>query len=141
MEHPKRSRSLSWILPLGLGALACESTPPSSRAAEEAPVLALEEAPGEPVSEVLEPERDYPWPYELIEGEPIFKLMEHDDLPSIDAPEFVEAELADDFMDLDEVVLGVLGKDGTAKCYSAWQLDSHEIVNDELDGQPIAATW
>ena len=44
-------------------------------------------------------------------------------------------------MQANETVLGVVGKNGTAKCYSAWQLDSHEIVNDELDGTPIAATW
>jgi hypothetical protein len=86
-------------------------------------------------------ETKYPWPHEMIEGEPMFKLMEHDDLPSIDAPIFVNAETADAFMDIDEQVLGVVGKDGTAKCYSAWQLDSHEIVNDMLDGEAITATW
>ena len=41
----------------------------------------------------------------------------------------------------DEPVLGVVGQDGTAVAYSAWQLDGHEIVNDVVDGVPIAATW
>ena len=38
-------------------------------------------------------------------------------------------------------MLGVVGRDGTPKAYSAWHLDEHEIVNDLLDGEPIAATW
>jgi len=81
------------------------------------------------------------WPYEMIEGEPMFTLLEEDGIPAIDEPTFVSADEALEWMDLDETVLGVVGADGTAKCYSAWQLDNHEIVNDELDGHAIAATW
>jgi hypothetical protein len=40
-----------------------------------------------------------------------------------------------------ETVLGVVGTDGTAKAYSTWHLDTHETVNAEIDGEPIAATW
>ena len=56
-------------------------------------------------------------------------------------PVFVDAATAETFMKDDEPVLGVVGAGGTAKCDSAWHLDAHEIVNDELDGRPIAATW
>ena len=38
-------------------------------------------------------------------------------------------------------MLGVIGASGTAKAYSTWHLEGHEIVNDELDGAAIAATW
>lgn len=81
------------------------------------------------------------FPSELVEGEPMFTVLEPDVIPAIDDPVFVSAEAAAAFMTDDETVLGVVGAGGTAKCYSAWQLDSHEIVNDVLDGEPIAATW
>lgn len=78
---------------------------------------------------------------DTIEGEVLVTALPPDAIPAIDEPEFVTADEADAFMDPDETVLGVVGTDGTAKCYSAWQLDGHEIVNDELDGRPITATW
>ena len=39
-----------------------------------------------------------------------------------------------------EPVLGIV-LDGEALAYSLWQLDAHEIVNDEIKGTAIAATW
>ncbi len=39
-----------------------------------------------------------------------------------------------------EPVLGVV-VDGAARAYSLWQLDHHEIANDEIAGTAIAATW
>lgn len=76
-----------------------------------------------------------------IEGEPLITALPPDGIPAIDEPEFVTADEADGFMDPDETVLGQVGADGTAKCYSTWQLDGHEVVNDVLDGRPITATW
>ena len=80
-------------------------------------------------------------PFEMIEGEPMYLVLPPDAIPAIDEPEFVSADEAEKWMAPDESVLGVVGADGTAKAYSAWQLDGHEIVNDEIDGLPIAATW
>jgi len=77
----------------------------------------------------------------LVEGEPLVTLLDFDAIPSIEDPTFVEAALADGFLAPDEPVLGVIGRNGTVHAYSAWQLDAHEIVNDVLDGEPIAATW
>ena len=76
-----------------------------------------------------------------IEGEPLIEVLPRDAIPSIDAPTYVSADEADAFMRADEPVLGVVGAEGTARAYSAWHLDHHEIVNDVLDGEPIAATW
>ena len=56
-------------------------------------------------------------------------------------PVFVSADEADEFLEPDEPVLGVVGADGSARAYSAWHLEGHEIVNDVLAGLPIAATW
>ena len=115
---------------------AAESGPSAEAVPEE-----IEEVEAAAVAEAEEalPPREFP--YELIEGEPMFTVVPKDGIPAIDDPVFVSASEADAFMDANETVLGVVGKDGTAKCYSAWQLDSHEIVNDELDGESIAATW
>ena len=79
--------------------------------------------------------------FEWIEGEPMYTVLPEDAIPSIDAPRFVGAEEAQAFLAEDEPVLGVVGRNGTAKAYSAWQLDHHEIVNDVIDGEPIAVTW
>jgi hypothetical protein len=77
----------------------------------------------------------------VIEGEPIYAVVAKDDIPAIDSPAFVSADVAVGFMTPDETVLGVVGRDGTARAYSTWVLDRHEIVNDVLDGLPIMATW
>ena len=91
-------------------------------------------------SEESAAERPEP-PYVLVENEPLYTLLPLDGIPSIDEPEFVTAAEVGTMLQPEELVLGVIGRDGTAKAYSAWQLDSHEIVNDRLDGEPIAVTW
>ncbi len=135
----RRPLALGPLLPLACLVASC-STPqaPDPSDAHEQPTAAGTFRP-EPLSD--EALAAFGLPYELIEGEPMFRLMDHDAIPSIDAPTFVSVDEASAWMDVDETVLGVVGRDGTAKCYSAWQLDDHEIVNDVLDGAPIAATW
>jgi len=147
----KRSHQ-NQILPAGLAlasllaACGCASTDSAVDPAPPEEIAEIEEVEPEAIEEVevAEAEEALPpreFPYELIEGEPMFTVVPKDGIPAIDEPVFVSASAAEAFMQADETVLGVVGKDGTAKCYSAWQLDSHEIVNDELDGTPIAATW
>jgi hypothetical protein len=145
-------------LPFVLSCGACAGSSNTTQGAEAQEETEAEPAaPAEPVESnvaVSEPEppalaptlteeqlASYGMPYQMIEGEPMFTVLEEDGIPAIDEPVFVSVEEALEFMDLEEPVMGVVGKDGTAKCYSAWQLDSHEIVNDQLDGQAIAATW
>lgn len=78
-------------------------------------------------------------PTEDLRGSPLYKVLEPDEIPSIDDPQFVPADRAT-FMKDGEPVLGVF--DGrVAKAYSLWLLDHHEIVNDTLGDLPIAATW
>lgn len=74
-----------------------------------------------------------------IEGDKVYSLLQPDRIPAIDEPELVAAAMAD-FMADDEWVLGVVAS-GEARAYSLWHLDRHEIVNDWLGGEPIAATW
>jgi len=66
------------------------------------------------------------------------KLLERGEIASVDEPLFVpaaEADIADAAW-----VIGVYSG-GTAKAYSINLLNEHEVVNDDLDGAPIATTW
>lgn len=65
-------------------------------------------------------------------------LLPRNGIPSISNPVFVpaaEAEIPDDAW-----VLGVVIGD-EARAYSLNLLNRHEIVNDRVDGRPIAAVW
>lgn len=76
----------------------------------------------------------------VVDGSPVMTVLPKDAIPAIDAPTFVSAREADQMMQPDEPVLGVTdGK--VAKAYSLWQLNHHEIVNDQLGTLPIAVTW
>jgi len=75
-----------------------------------------------------------------VQGAPLYEVLAPDAIPAIDAPTFATAEEARGFMSEDEPVLGVTNG-RVAKCYSTWQLERHEIVNDWLGDLPIAAEW
>jgi hypothetical protein len=77
-----------------------------------------------------------------IEGEDyeIVTLLPADAIPSIDNPQFYGVDQADAEYEPDETVIG-LEIDGEARAYSTALLSSHEIVNDEVNGRPIAVTW
>lgn len=74
-----------------------------------------------------------------LEGDKVYNLIQPDRIPAIDEPRMVPADEAD-FMAADELVLGVM-RGGLARAYSLWHLDRHEIVNDWLGREPIAASW
>ncbi len=68
-------------------------------------------------------------------------ILEKDVIPPIYNPELVSAQEGQQFMSPNEQVLGIVGPKGTAVAYSTWHLDSHEIVNDIIDGIALAVTW
>ncbi len=73
--------------------------------------------------------------------EPVYQynqLLNRDGIFPIYEPEFVRA--ADATLDDIQLVLGI-ELDGQAKAYPITVLNSREIVNDELAGIPILATW
>lgn len=61
-----------------------------------------------------------------------------DGIPSVDDPTFASASAAT--LDGDDVVFGYAG-DSTVRAYPQWVLVWHEIVNDTLDGVPVAVTY
>ncbi len=73
------------------------------------------------------------------QGHKVYSLIGPDRIPAIDEPQMLPASQAD-FMADEELILGVTAE-GEARAYSLWHLDRHEIVNDWLGGDPIAATW
>jgi Protein of unknown function (DUF3179) len=75
-----------------------------------------------------------------FQGDAMYTLLPPDGIPAIHDPEFVTGEAAAAQMSPTETIMGVTA-DGAAVCWSTWQLDSHEIVNDTIGDTPIAATW
>ncbi len=62
-----------------------------------------------------------------------------DGIPAILEPRFVPADHAD-FLDDGDIVLGV-EVNGEARAYPIKILNWHEVVNDTVNGAPIAATF
>jgi hypothetical protein len=63
-----------------------------------------------------------------------------DGIPPIDEPSYVSQDEAEDFLSDREPVL-VVEQSGEARAYPLQILVWHEIVNDELEGRPIAVTY
>ncbi len=66
------------------------------------------------------------------------QLLPRGAISAIDEPRFVKAAEAD--MPDEAWVLGVV-IDGQARAYSLNLLNRHEVVNDLIAGEPIAAVW
>lgn len=89
---------------------------------------------------VAQGERPEPQVYGVFQGDEMYTLLPPDGIPAIMAPEYVTGDAAHAQMSPLETVMGLIAADD-AVCWSTWQLDRHEIVNDTFQGRPIAATW
>ena len=78
---------------------------------------------------------------QVIDGEQVYQVLPQDAIPAIYNPEFVTGKKAGRIMASWEPVMGIVGPGGTAVAYSTWHLDRHEIVDDVVDGLPLAVTW
>jgi len=85
-------------------------------------------------------ERAEPEVHGTFDGDEMYTLLPPDGIPAILDPEYVTGEEAAAQMSPAEHVLG-LATEKDAVCWSTWQLDHHEIVNDVFEGVAIAATW
>lgn len=65
-------------------------------------------------------------------------VLPKDAIPAILHPTFVPAPQAQ--VAPDTVMIGVVLQ-GDAHAYAAVLLNAHEIVNDEVGGEPVATTW
>ncbi len=71
--------------------------------------------------------------------EQLHVVLPRNAIPAINQPSFEPAARTKSLV-ANELVIGVVGE-REQRAYSTWQLDSHEIVNDEFEGRPIAVTW
>jgi len=88
----------------------------------------------------VEAQRPEPEVVATVGGDDVYQVLPVGAIPAIDDPSFVSGAAANAQMSPGEPVLGIV-LDGEAHAYSLWQLDAHEIVNDEIKGTAIAATW
>ncbi|MFA9400149.1 MAG: DUF3179 domain-containing protein [Acidobacteriota bacterium] len=63
-----------------------------------------------------------------------------DDIPALDDPQFVSTAEADEYLSPKEPV-AVLERNGETRAYPIQILTWHEIVNDEIGGEPVAVTF
>lgn len=75
----------------------------------------------------------------MAQSEQIVRVLPRDAIPAIDRPTFEAVAKARTF-DANEPMIGLVGT-SERRAYSTWQLDRHEIVNDTLEGRPVAVTW
>jgi len=89
---------------------------------------------------VTQGERPEPQVHGVFQSDTMYTLLPPDGIPAILAPEYVTGDTARNQMTPAETVMGLAAGDD-AVCWSTWQLDHHEIVNDTFQGRPIATTW
>lgn len=63
-----------------------------------------------------------------------------DGIPSIDNPKFVRLDEADQWIEDNELVLGIIYK-GVKRVYPLQIMVWHEIVNDVISGDPLLITY
>jgi hypothetical protein len=75
-----------------------------------------------------------------VKGHTMYTVLKPGDIPAIFDPQFISVSDADNFYYPDEPLLAIIDGD-SAKAYSTWHLDRHEVVNDYINGKAITVTW
>lgn len=134
---------------LALVASACASaiadnTSDNLSSTEPSPSTSLAASPGEGLPEgpsALDNRFDPAFPEPLIDPNDVLSGgPPPDGIPSIDDPQFVSVEQADEWLSDAEPVLAV-DIDGDVRAYPIQILMWHEIVNDTVGGIPLAVTY
>lgn len=77
--------------------------------------------------------------FDPIRADEIQSILPQDAIPALIKPSYISAAQASPVYDQEEV-LGVV-INGDARAYPLSTLSVHEIVDDEIGGQPVAVTW
>jgi hypothetical protein len=77
--------------------------------------------------------------FDAIRADEIKSVLSQDAIPALIKPAYLAASLASDINDR-EMVIGVV-INGDARAYPLPTMSAHEIVDDDVGGQPIAVTW
>ena len=143
MSRPLRSlASLACALALLAACASPEpAAPTATPAALSTPTAAPAPAPAaSPTPTQRATATPAPTPKQDASPYDIRSVLPRDAIPSIDAPEFLDADAASEFMSDGHLVIG-LSVGGEHRAYSTAFLSSHEIVNDTIGGAHVAVTW
>ena len=77
--------------------------------------------------------------FDPIRSDEIQSILPEDAIPALIKPAYLTASQASDIYDQEEVI-GVI-VNGDARAYPLSTLSAHEIVDDDIGGQPLAVTW
>lgn len=77
--------------------------------------------------------------FDPIRSDEIQSILPQDAIPALIKPAYLTVSQASDIYDQEEVI-GVI-VNGDARAYPLSTLSAHEIVDDDVGGQPIAVTW
>jgi hypothetical protein len=147
-----RARLLAVIVGLGLLAAACGSdadtssgTAPTQRSgsAGESTGTTVDQvaaSPREDVPSALDDPDDKSFPAPLVDPDDLRSGgPPPDGIPAIDQPTFLPTDKVDFLDDVEPVMALQIGDD--ARAYPMQIMTWHEIVNDTVDGVPVAATY
>jgi len=114
--------------------LGCTQTTPTSQPPSETPVTP---SPQEEYDIKTDPSgiKYIVDPDKIVGGGP-----PKDGIPSIDNPKYVPLQEADQWIEDNELVLGITYK-GVKRVYPLQIMVWHEIVNDEIAGDPLLITY
>lgn len=121
------------------GAFVLASGSETAPASPDDAVPATQSNPGAEASVLVDPDSVYD-PVRAGEETPrtFRQLLRRDQIEPVYDPVFTGADSVD-WPD-ESLVIGVEG-DATAKAYPVTHLNSREMVNDEIDGDPILVSW
>ena len=77
--------------------------------------------------------------FDPIRSDEIQSILPQDAIPALIKPAYLTASQASDINDQEQVI-GVI-VNGDARAYPLSTLSAHEIVDDDIGGQPLAVTW
>ncbi len=77
--------------------------------------------------------------FDPIRSDEIQSILPQDAIPALIKPGYLSALQAPDINDQEEVIGVVIN--GDARAYPLSTLSAHEIVDDDIGGQPVAVTW
>jgi hypothetical protein len=100
----------------------------------------VEPSPAEDVPSALENPNDPSFPEPLVDPDDVISGgPPPDGIPAIDEPKFLRPDQVDFLEDVEPVMALEIG--GDARAYPMQIMTWHEIVNDTVDGVPVAATY
>ncbi|CAN5921814.1 DUF3179 domain-containing protein [soil metagenome] len=146
MRGPRgRLRTVTWLVVLALALAACSGG--ASQATDAAQAAASDEATTNDAGADSSASEPPPWPWEVDDAPASVPLSEirsggppPDGIPPIDDPVFEDVAAAGEWLTDTDPVL-VVDRDGDTRAYPLAILTFHEIVNDEVGGEPLVVTY